>query len=560
MMIFESLPNDLLLYCFEYLNAPDMFYAFEQLNSRFYRLIRTIPLSLNFEDVHKSIFDRFCQKMLDDPEIQQQVYSLKLSNEQTPIQIQAFCTYFSLAEFTRLRSLALIEVKQNNVEQLSAILPSLSQLTRLQLIPSLMVMDALLDKLPKCRQIIPLTKLSVKFGRLNQFYRLLLHMPLLRCLTISNGFQYESVSPVEIDLLQGHVNHLTHLVVSNCMFDTDNLIHTIAQMVSLRNLTVSVYDNSDIINASRWQQLITSSLPHLSVFRFKFGTFDRNEIMRKYDDFQSDFWIKEHRWFTECLLGDGIASYIFTVPYLSDTRAMWLKCVRYSNRLINTSRTFDNVTHLHAPSEQLMRSKDFFFPNITILVMDSLPVLVHANDEQRFIKSLKTTMELSNLKHLEFPFCCRMNDPRILLEILKEAPKLSSLNIHNCALYILKTNKEICRYASKMIKKLQLGIHSQSNPCNQPRDVNAIPRVFPNTEHLICPMIQPDSCLFLLNKLPRLSKLSTVFYQSRNDDSFDKVKEKLSKLKNILFYEEVLREHQHAKMMEFALWVDRDGA
>ncbi|CAF2625531.1 unnamed protein product [Rotaria sp. Silwood2] len=150
-MKFESLPNKIFLHCFEYLNAPDIFYAFEQLNPQFYRLIRTIPLRLNFEDINKLIFDRFCEKMLDYTEIQQQIYSLKLSNEQAYCQIQAFFTYFSLVEFTRLRSLTLIEIKENDIEQLSSTLPLLSQLMCLRLIPSLSVFYTLLDKLPKCK-------------------------------------------------------------------------------------------------------------------------------------------------------------------------------------------------------------------------------------------------------------------------------------------------------------------------------------------------------------------------------------------------------------------------
>jgi hypothetical protein len=31
---FESLPNEILIQCFEYLNGSDIFYSFDQLNSR----------------------------------------------------------------------------------------------------------------------------------------------------------------------------------------------------------------------------------------------------------------------------------------------------------------------------------------------------------------------------------------------------------------------------------------------------------------------------------------------------------------------------------------------
>ncbi len=576
LMKFENLPNEIFLHCFEYLNAPDIFYAFEQMNPRFYRLIRTIPLRLNFEDIHKSIFDRFCEKMLDYAEIQKQIYSLKLSNENTHGQIQAFLTYFSLDKFTQLRSLTLIEIKENNVEQLSSILPLLSQLTSLRLVRSLMTSDVLISKLPRCKpnilstsslnstlssfqEIISLTKLSVKLGRINQYYQILLDMPFLQYLNISRALQSDSVSSADISLLRGRVNHLTHLIIADCIVDTNDLMNAITHMINLRSLTVSVYHNSDIIDASRWERLITSSLPHLSIFRFKFGILDQNEIVKKYEEFQSDFWIVKHQWYTECLLAEGSMSYIFTIPYPSDTQYMWLKCVRYSNTLIDNSKTFDNVTCLYSPGEELMKSNGFYFPNNRSLITKPLPVIDNEDDEQRFIRSLKRTMNLSKLKHLEIPICCQTKRPTILLKILKEAPHLSSLSIHDCAIDILKTNKEICRYTSEMIKKLQFCIHSCPHYCDKPCDVSSVHEAFPNIEEITFSAIKPETrLLLLLNNSPKLSKVSVSFLDSRDMNSFNAIKEELSKLKNIFFYEDIQHTEQLTRI-KFGFWVDRES-
>jgi len=68
-MKFELLPNEILIECFEYLNAPDIFYSFDQLNYRFYKLIRTISLHLDCQYAPKSMFDQFCTKILSTPEI-----------------------------------------------------------------------------------------------------------------------------------------------------------------------------------------------------------------------------------------------------------------------------------------------------------------------------------------------------------------------------------------------------------------------------------------------------------------------------------------------------------
>jgi hypothetical protein len=75
--IFELLPNEILIECFEYLNAFEIFYSFDQLNYRFSKFIRTIPLYLNFQYVQKSTFDQFCLIIKSNPEVKNQIYSLK---------------------------------------------------------------------------------------------------------------------------------------------------------------------------------------------------------------------------------------------------------------------------------------------------------------------------------------------------------------------------------------------------------------------------------------------------------------------------------------------------
>src|ERR1700722_16262219 len=122
-MKFELLPNEILFLCFQYFNILDIFYSFDQLNNRFSKLIRTIRFQLNFENVQKTIFDKFCATMKLNPEIQKQIYSLKLSNENTCGQIDAFLSIFSLNEFSSLQSLTLSEIEKQNIEKLKIILP-----------------------------------------------------------------------------------------------------------------------------------------------------------------------------------------------------------------------------------------------------------------------------------------------------------------------------------------------------------------------------------------------------------------------------------------------------
>ncbi|CAF3976597.1 unnamed protein product [Adineta steineri] len=127
-MKFEFLPNEMFIECFQYLNAPDVFYSFDRLNYRFYTFIRTIPLWLNFEEFKKLKFNQFCQMILLNPELKHQIISLKLSNKGTRGQIKEFLSLFPLNEFINLRSLSLTDLKEENDEQLKPMLPLLPNL------------------------------------------------------------------------------------------------------------------------------------------------------------------------------------------------------------------------------------------------------------------------------------------------------------------------------------------------------------------------------------------------------------------------------------------------
>ncbi|CAF1432028.1 unnamed protein product [Adineta steineri] len=56
-MKFECLPNEILMKCFQYLNATDIIYSFNQLNYRFSKLIRNSPLHLSCSQYQQSLFD-----------------------------------------------------------------------------------------------------------------------------------------------------------------------------------------------------------------------------------------------------------------------------------------------------------------------------------------------------------------------------------------------------------------------------------------------------------------------------------------------------------------------
>ncbi|CAF4169802.1 unnamed protein product, partial [Adineta steineri] len=116
-MQFEQLPNKILIECFQYLNAPDIFHSFDRLNYRLYILIRNIDLHLNCEQVKKSSFNEFCQTIRLNPEIKRNIIYLKLSNIDLRGQIESFFSLFALKIFINLRSLSFIDMHHDDTKQ-----------------------------------------------------------------------------------------------------------------------------------------------------------------------------------------------------------------------------------------------------------------------------------------------------------------------------------------------------------------------------------------------------------------------------------------------------------
>ena len=102
-MIFEFLPNEILIECFQYLNAFDLFHSFDGLNSRLNNLLRNIRLYVNFEDVKKTVYDKFCAKMLIDSNIRNQIYSIEILNDDQCFQCNLFFSSFPPDRFPNLQ-------------------------------------------------------------------------------------------------------------------------------------------------------------------------------------------------------------------------------------------------------------------------------------------------------------------------------------------------------------------------------------------------------------------------------------------------------------------------
>ena len=564
---FEDLPNEILLDCFEYFHATDLLFSFGQLNHRFDQVIQTLPLHLDFQHVHKSVYDVLCQQMLIDWHAQKRIYSLQLSNENTPGQINDFLSKFSLDQFSHLRSLTFIDLQDNNMTQLKRSLPLLSQITTCHLLgngmnqnelQSLLPIDNLLtlsinSNLILIGKTIPMISLTLFSLSLNEICRLFPYTPFLQYLNVSqvrdrrlSTEYHQSTRPA----------HLKQIIVTYFRPKFNDLTHFIQDMSNLQSLTVGSSNDNDMLDASRWERLIQHSLPSLIDLRFKLITdywIHPCNVVEIFDRFQTSFWLKEHQWYTECAVHRQ-SMMIYTIPYISEGIQIPLVSKRSSNPLIDHSQTFKHVKKLVVSARDLFQCGDYYFPNIESLSIKQSPKMSTANDEEQVMESLMKLVSFSHLKHLEISWRCRTQRPSLLLRILELAPKLSSLFVEPCFLQLLSTHPESNRYLNEKIKKLVL-FDWFPHECKRPFKMRSLHQLIPNLQRLTTSISKPEDWLFLLDQFSKLSSFQVDYRSSIYPEGFEHFKSEAWKRGAII--EETVEKHSIEFRIIFTIWIGR---
>jgi hypothetical protein len=202
---------------------------------------------------------------------------------------------------------------------------------------------------------------------------------------------------------------------------------------------------------------------------------------------------------------------------------------RYYNNLINNIDTFVNVTNLTLYERTLTENCEYYFSNVTSLI---LALESNKSVTIEHIEYLKMIINLYNLKHLCISNQYILNSS-VLLEIFKQAPRLSSLVINSLSLQSFFEDNELCKDLNKMIKKLHL--EDIDNNLWNFDQVKQFCEIFSNIEYLECENYDEDNLLFLLNYLPKLSAVQvTLTGPITSETDFFQFEENIRK-RNIIF-------------------------
>ena len=537
----EFLPNEILLECFRYFTALDLFHSFDHLNQRFSTLIRSVSLHLNFENVSKAQLKQFCQELQQSPSMKLNVHSLHLSYERSSLSTAIFLRSFSLVEFPSLKSLILSSFEEKNAYKIISMFPSMPDLKSFiwacDKVEGVEIPDNILWS--KCTRLtIPtlgrnlrmdkqswqMRRLTLSEVKLDQVSKIFQYAPKLINFTIRN-LHWEANERVNcngysaVSLQQFHIEwHEGFLSIESLLQHTPNL----------KVLTLIASNAREMMDADRWEQLICSSLKDLKVFQFYFrckggfSTTSDDNLVLGLEQFESDFYAKQHQWVVR-YKQDFSSLEVYTIPFVLD------KYILSSMHVFSRSKSFDSkvicdrVTDLSL-GYYLQGPSDYYFPNVKILKLEDN--LMNADLDQHILTSetvdfLKRTVDLSKVTSLHISEWYSFESSTMMLDLLTETPNISSIGISPQMFDEISPNAPVCFVLKAMIKSFIFSSRRGSGFLLYDFDVvKKFCRTFPYLEELTCSIFHPWQLTILLRRLLNLWKIKINIFADDFNSNF----------------------------------------
>lgn len=493
MVKFEHLPNEILILCFEYLNALEIFYGFKQLNYRLTNLISSIPLHINFENVNQIMLENFRRQLLLNTKLINQIYSIKLLNKRDYLRYSQLFFYSSLNDLSNLRQLKSIEPFTFDTNHRSLFINLKYQYS------SINSSNKFLLNMNKMFAIINLTIIQCNFS---DFYDIFKYFPSLKYLHVNRILSYEfDEFCQENQILAINLSQLTIDELNDEHLST--LENLFKQTLNLKSLKLCSTNCEDMINAHQWEQLIKMYLSKLKIFQFKFECTFSNMLLKQCQEFERNiFFQEEHHWFTEYTQTNQ-SILIFTIPYPSNTFQLTPNHAKHY-----TTDMFIQVTNLFLDSTISIQNCQCYFPNVT-----SLTITSHRNNQLAILQditSLKNLINLSSLETLNIHPTITIQNPTTLLDLVKETPKLSTMSLSLQHLRFCYADRKLCKIFSKTIQNFQ---QSDDIPLSNCSEFCAI---FSNIKHLKCQIANEKDLEYLIKSLPNISTMN-LLYRCKNN-------------------------------------------
>ncbi|CAF1000180.1 unnamed protein product [Didymodactylos carnosus] len=465
----EALPNELILQIFGYFNAYDVFKSFYSLNVRLNSLLHATHLHIDLINVTKAVHNYH----------QQVIISTSNSNQMITAKLQDISDRIKISDSLvaiNLQSLTIDDLTLKNIGYVRSILLKLKHLTYLSLTSSPdCISTDLTDKLmetiftdSEMSRSLKSCKLSLadpirfrdnvttnarasaieylsfcQWCDIYQLTSLLKRVPKIKSLTVYLCGDFEdtdlALSPLSENLISFQAE------IYRVPFDDIQLLLINKLSPKLEYLKLFTMNRLEYMDGKKWEQFLSFYFPILKQFQLSCTVNDVKtppNLTEIAQSFRTKYYL-EHKWY---YVFDYDKEELSMYPTLATTDDPQILNHTFQNIKILDLALYDNPTALTKRC----------YPNVHTLSFSS-KLSSSVNVSPALIDDILNTISVANLKTLRF------QDgeiyPRMMLELIKFTPNLSTLEIfHKVLLNITDnlTDENICLCLQKSIKNLKL--------------------------------------------------------------------------------------------------------
>ncbi|CAF2144497.1 unnamed protein product [Rotaria magnacalcarata] len=490
-----DLPVEILHFILDHLDTPTIFRSLRSASRQLHAIVNAFDrFELDLSSVAKCHLE-FISDLIRTENITSLIFSF--ANNEEAVNADLVLSIFSTRQFTRLRSLTLLEI--NKVELLDLLLQHVNLMSLVSFSVQLHNVYGTVT-LPLLSTVIAQSKMrklcligfnymktvlswpthcalqQLKIGccTFQEYNFILEHCPLLKTFEMQNCTMYHINNSTHVTSSAGaYFSGLASLTMNNCYLsfgELDFLLSLTPSLIHFKLINVGWNSNS-LFDGFRWEEFIQKRLPFLNKFDFCFRSTFRNysefhSLHSIINSYRTPFWLERKHWYVTCdytISASSSQVILYTKPVNIDNCQILIRCqalstddicyfTKYQSNEKDQNNEKETLTKLHIGGNHIelqgiQRLTNALEKNTTLTILDLQDNQIGDEGIEYFCNSLKNTLTLTSLdlssNQIEAP------GARYMADLLENNSILATLSLRDnelrsrgieCLAYALKTN------------------------------------------------------------------------------------------------------------------------
>ncbi|CAF4505089.1 unnamed protein product [Rotaria socialis] len=353
-----DLPVEILHFILDHLDTPTIFRSLRSASRQLYATVNAYDrFELDLSSVAQCHLE-FISDLIRTENITSLIFSF--ANNEGAVNADLVLSIFSTRQFTRLRSLTLLEI--NKIELLDLLLQHVDllslvsfsvQLRNVYGTETLPLLSTVIAQ-PNMRKLrligfnymkpalswpthCALQQLKIGCCTFQEYNFILEHCPLLKTFEMQNCTMYHINNRMNVTSSAGaHFSQLTSLTMNNCYLSFGELYVLLSLTPSLIHFKlINVgWNSNSLFDGFRWEEFIQKSLPLLNKFDFCFRRTSSNcsefhSLHSIINQYRTPFWLEHKYWYVTCdytISASSSQVILYTKPVNIDSGQILIRC------------------------------------------------------------------------------------------------------------------------------------------------------------------------------------------------------------------------------------------